>query len=111
PLVKMIILDNANDPIRVWGLVGVSALAVVLIAAAADPDGSWARIRAMPLEQRTKLLQNLRRFDLELSLEKQEAIRDLDRRLAKLDPAQQSQYLAVIRRYHNWLHGLPENRR
>src|SRR5262249_38694998 len=51
------------------------------------------------------------RFDLELAPERQQAIRDLDRRIAELDPARQSDYRAVLRRYHNWLSHLPENRR
>jgi hypothetical protein len=105
------IQDKANNAIRKWGLVGVSAGAVVLVAAAADPDRSWARIRAMPREQRAKLLQNLQRFDLELTPEKQQAIRDLDRRIGQLDRAQQFQYRAVLRRYHNWVTSLPDNRR
>jgi hypothetical protein len=91
-------------------MVLVSALAVVLIAASADPDRSWARIRAMPMDQRTKLLQSLQRFDLELSAEKQQAIRDLDRRISELAPDRQTEYLVVLRRYHNWFRHLPENR-
>jgi hypothetical protein len=105
------ILDVKNNLVRRWGLVGVSALASVVIAAAADPDRNWARIRAMPLEQRTRLLKNLRRFELELTPEKQRAIRELDRHIAELDVAEQSQYFAVLRRYHSWLNGLPENQR
>src|SRR5262245_28585135 len=96
---------------RAWGPVVVSALVVVLIAAAAEPDRNRARIRAMPREQREKLLQNLRRFDLELTAEDQRAILELDRRLAELDEARRSEYLAVLHRYHNWLNHLPENRK
>jgi len=102
--------NRTYDVVRTWGLVAVSALAVVVMGAVADPDRSWARIRAMPMEQRTKLLQNLRRFDLELTAEKQQAIRDLDRRIAQLAPDRQFEYLAVLRRYHNWFSRLPENR-
>jgi hypothetical protein len=95
--------------VRRWGWVAVSALAVVLIAAAADPVANWARIRTLSPEQRTKLLQNLDRFDLQLTPEKRQAVRELDRRLAELPPAQQSEYLAVLRRFHTWLARLPEN--
>jgi hypothetical protein len=105
------IFARKKSRVRDGCLLGTSAFAVVLIAAATDGDRNWARIRSMPLEQRTKLLENLRRFDLELSPDRQEAIRDLDRRLAALDASSQSQYLAVLRRYHNWLNGLPEHRR
>jgi hypothetical protein len=95
--------------VRRWGWVAVSALAVVLIAAGADPDANWTRLRALSMEQRTKLLQNLERFDLQLTPEKRQAVRELDRRVAELPPAQQSEYRAVLRRFHTWLARLPEN--
>jgi hypothetical protein len=101
--------DSRWDVVRTWGPVAVSALAVVLIAAGADLEANWTRIRALSMEQRTKLLENLRRFDLELTPEKRQAVRDLDRRIAELNPAKQFEYLAVLRRYHNWFNRLPEN--
>jgi hypothetical protein len=64
------ILDSKRGSMRSCGIVGVSALAVVLTAAVADPDENWVRIRAMPHEARLKLLENLRKFDLELTPEK-----------------------------------------
>lgn len=73
------ILDDKSDLGRTWVMVGVSALAVLLVAASTDPDPNWSRIRAMPPEQRVKLLQNLRKFDLELAPDTQQAVRDLDR--------------------------------
>jgi hypothetical protein len=91
-------------------MVGVSALAVILVAAVAEPDPNWARIRAMPPDQRSKLLQGLKKFDLELTPEKQEAIRELDRQLAQVDPQQRARYFWVLRRYHDWLDQLPENK-
>ena len=103
-------LDKKSQWIRSCGMIGVSALAVVLVAAVAELDPNWARIRAMPAEQRTKLLQNLRKFELELSPEKQEVIRELDRQIAKLDPQQRARYFWVLRRYHDWLNSLPENK-
>ena len=104
------ILDKKSQWIRRCGMVGVSALAVILVAAVADPDPNWARIRAMPPGQRSKLLQSLRKFDLEVSPEKREAIRVLDRRIAQLDPPQRARYFWVLRRYHDWLNSLPENK-
>jgi hypothetical protein len=104
------ILDKKSHGIRRCGMVGVSALAVVLVAAVADLDPNWVRIRAMPPEQRSKLLQVLRKFDLELPPEKQAAIRELDRRIAQLDPQQRARYYWVLHRYHDWLNRLPENR-
>ncbi len=65
----------------------------------------------MPAEQRSRLLQSLQKFDLELTPEKQQAVRDLDRQITQLVPQQRAQYFWVLRRYHNWLDSLPENRR
>src|SRR5262245_43440682 len=105
------ISESRGDAIRRWRLVGLSALAVTVTAAVADPDQNWVRIQAMPRAQRTQLLQTLRRFGRELTPAKQQAVRDLDRRIAALDTLQQFQYFAALRRYHNWLIRLPENRR
>ena len=104
------ILDSKCFSIRAWGMVGVSALAVVLVAAVSDSNRNWTRIRELPPEQRSKLLQNLRKFDLEVPRQKQDAIRELDRRIADLDPEQRRRYFSVLRRYHDWLNSLPENR-
>jgi hypothetical protein len=103
-------LDTKRRLIRTWGMVGVSALALVLVAAESQADRNWARIRELPPDRRSKLLQNLRKFDLELSSEKRAAIRDLDRRIQELDPSEQARYYWVLRRYHDWLNSLPENR-
>ncbi len=96
--------------IRTWWVVGLSALAVLLVAAASDPNRSWTRIRELPLDQRSKLIQNLRKFDLELPPEKQAAIREMDRRIGEMEPEQQGRYFSVLRRYHDWLNSLPETR-
>lgn len=93
-----------------WGLVGISTAAVVLVAAAAEPDAGWERLRGLPQEGRSRLLANLRRFDLELTPEQQAAARDIDHRLAELSPDQRARYELVLHRYHAWLETLPENR-
>jgi hypothetical protein len=93
-----------------WGLVGISAIAVILVAASTEHDAGWERLRAMPAEERARLLANLRRFDLELQPEQQSSVRELDRRLSELSPDRRAQYVAVLRRYHAWLNSLPENR-
>lgn len=93
-----------------WGLVGISASAVVLVAAAAEPDVASDRLRDLPLEGRSRLLANLRRFDLELTPEQQTAARNIDRRLAGLSPGQRVRYELILHRYHAWLETLPENR-
>ncbi len=87
------------------------ALATLSIAAGVDFEASWARLRALPAGQRKKLVDNLNRFDAVLTNEQQQSLRDLDRRIHKLDPAQRSEYLATLRRYHNWLSRLPGDRR
>lgn len=104
------ILDKTRRSIRNWCTVGISALALILVAAVSEASRNWTRIRALPPDQRSKLLQNLRKFDLELPPEKQRAIRELDRRIAELVPEQQARYFSVLRRYHDWLNSLPENR-
>jgi hypothetical protein len=104
------IRHNNTGAIRKWGLSATAATAVVLIAADQSPDANWSRIRALPVAQRTKLADNLKLFD-RLAPEQQKAIRNLDRRITELDRSQQLQYLAAMRRYHNWLGSLPANRR
>jgi hypothetical protein len=108
---KEMSFDIKRKVIRVWGLASISALAIILVAAGVDLDQNGARLRGLPREQRLKLIENLRRFDLVLRPEQQKALRDLDRRIAELPPAQRVQYLAALQRYSNWLNHLPENRR
>jgi hypothetical protein len=93
---------------RKVGLPAISAMATIMFAAAADPDRNWARLRALPEAERTKLADALKRFDLLYTREQQKALRDLDRRINELDPQKQSDYFAALRRYHNWLSRLPE---
>jgi Protein of unknown function (DUF3106) len=85
-------------------------MAVILVAAASEHDPSVERLRNMPGDERSRLLKNLRDFDLELTPEQQAAIREMDRRLAALSPDQRAHYLTVLRRYHAWLSSLPEQR-
>ena len=61
-------------------------------------------------EQRQRLVENLQKFDLVYSADQQRALRDLDRRINELEPARQAQYLAALRRYHNWLDELARYR-
>ena len=109
-LIRKIILDKTSASVRRYLLVGVSALAVVLVAAVADPDPNLTRIRAMPADQRARLLQNLRKFDLELNPEKQQVIREIDRKIGQLDVQEGARYFWVLRRYHDWLKNLPDNK-
>jgi hypothetical protein len=102
--------DINRRSIRIWGVPAISALATILLAATMDPDQNWARLRSLPGEQRQKLVENLKKFDLLYNQDKQQALRDLDRRLNELEPTRRTQYLAVLRGYHNWLNQLPEKR-
>ncbi len=76
--------DIKRKVIRAWSLAAISALAMILVAAGVDLDQNWVRLRRLPREQRLKLIENLRRFDLVLKTEQQQALRDLDRRIAEL---------------------------
>jgi len=103
-------LDIKRQLLRVLGVPAISALATILVAAALDPDRNWARLRALPAEQRLKLVDTLKKFDLLYTREQQQALRDLDRRINELEPAKRAEYFAVLRRYHNWLNRLPEKK-
>jgi hypothetical protein len=83
-------------------------MVTVLLAAAADPDAAWVRLRSLPRDQRVKLLENLHRFELVQSERNQAVLRSLDRQLQGLDAAERSRYFDVLGRYHNWLNRLPE---
>jgi hypothetical protein len=85
-------------------------MAMILVAAATEHDANFERLRSMPADERTRLLGLLRRFDLELTPEQQASVRELDRRLSELSPDRRALFEAVLRRYHNWLNGLPESR-
>jgi len=103
-------LEIKHHPLRVWGLAAISAVATILVAAASDPGRNWARLRSLPGEQRQKLVETLKKFDLLYTPAQQQALRELDRRLDELEPAKRIEYFAVLRRYHNWLDRLPEKK-
>ncbi len=87
------------------------ALGTILIAAGSDLEANRNRLKALPVEQRKKLVDALLRFDAVLTPDQQRAVRDVDRKIHELTVAQQSEYLATLRRYHNWLGHLPDDRR
>jgi hypothetical protein len=80
-----------------------------LIAADDDAEVARGRLQAMTPQERSDLVDSLRRFDLQLSPQQQRAIRSLDEQVSKLPPKEKTGYLAALRRYHNWLDSLPEN--
>jgi hypothetical protein len=87
------------------------ALATVLIAAGIDLEANRNRLKALPADQRKKIVDNLLRFDAVLTVDQQRAVRELDRKINELPVGQQSEYFAVLRRYHAWLSRLPDDRR
>jgi hypothetical protein len=96
---------------RVVALPNLVALATILIAAGIDLESNRIRLKALPIEQRKKLADNLLRLDAVLTPEQQAAARLLDRKINELPAAQQMEYFAALRRYHNWLVRLPDDRR
>jgi hypothetical protein len=95
---------------RKWSLPVISGLAMVLLAAAFDPDQNWARLRGLPIERRAKLVENLKKFDLLYSRSKQDSLREIDRKINALPSESRTHYLAVLARYHHWLNQLPESK-
>jgi hypothetical protein len=103
-------LPIKHPSIRTWCLPLISALATLVVAAAVDPDENWVRLRALSGDRRARLVENLKKFDLLYSRQKQDSLRALDRRIHELAPNERARYLAVLRRYHNWLNQLPETK-
>lgn len=100
-----------NDPTPgLWKPMVLSAIALILVAAASEYDAGFERLKAMPVGERTRLLESLRDFELKYTPEQQSAVREIDRRLAAMSPDERAHYLAVLRRYHAWFNSLPEQR-
>jgi hypothetical protein len=102
--------DVKHRAIRIWGVPAISAAATILVAATIDRDQNWARLRSLPGSERQRLVENLKKFDLLYTTEKQRAIRELDQKLNELDPERRMRYFAVLRNYHNWLNELPDKK-
>jgi hypothetical protein len=105
---RLMSFNGKRDATRFWGLPIMAAVATMLMAATIDPSGDRLRLQAMPRIERQRLVENLQKFDMLYSADQQQILRDLDHRFNELDPERQAQYLAALRRYHNWLHQLPE---
>jgi hypothetical protein len=99
-----------NRSIRIICLPVISAAAVLLAAAAFDPESNWARLRALPSARRAKLVDNIKKFDLLYTGQQQASLRELDRRINELSDESRAQYLDVLNRYHNWLNQLPDTK-
>lgn len=93
--------------------IGLSLVLAATLFVAADSaiDPAWTRLEALPRAERLRLWENLQRFD-KLGRGDQHAVKDLDRRIAEIDNAEQkAHYLNVMRRYHLWFESLPEPKR
>jgi hypothetical protein len=99
-----------NRSIRTVCLPVISAVMVLMAAAAFDPAANWARLRALPNDRRAKLVENIKKFDLLYTRQQQESLRELDRRINELSGESRDHYLDVLSRYHIWLNQLPENK-
>jgi hypothetical protein len=88
-------------------LIGCLSVALLGMGAAGD-DANWRRIRSFPREARLRLAGKLAEFD-GLDRPTRDAIRALDAKLAQLPETDRANDLAVLRRYHLWLEGLPES--
>ncbi len=106
----------AND---LAGYARAIASLVVLLAAnllygpilqGADESEPLSRIRSMTRDQREALVRNLARFD-DLPREEKDAVRELDSKLAGLEPEVRNRYMAILLRYHTIYNSLPDDRR
>ncbi|QEH33653.1 hypothetical protein OJF2_21570 [Aquisphaera giovannonii] len=81
-----------------------------LLAAGSSPGPASGRGGASGIsaDEYKAITAALRRFDLQLGPSEQAAIRELDSRLRKLPENESPRYLAVMRRYHDWLASLPD---
>ncbi|MDR3619716.1 MAG: hypothetical protein P4L85_10230 [Paludisphaera borealis] len=101
--------DNAKNSFprsRPLGL--LAGTLVVMAAGAASLDENRARFLQASAVARRDLAESLRRFDQDFRVEQQQAVRSIDDRLKTLPTEEREHYLAAMRRFHNWVEGLPE---
>ncbi|WP_152051890.1 hypothetical protein [Tautonia marina] len=91
-------------------LVAMMLSAVTLPVVIASVSPAIDRLAEMPLQTRRELSESLARFDQLLTTE-QQAIRELDRELAKLDPEERKRYLDLMRRFGAWFRRLDDETR
>ena len=96
--------------LKVTAIVTAALFGPVPAASSADESANAQRLRDMPIEQRTRLVEKLREYDT-LSAPEKAVVTTLDEALAAKPEAERDNYYAVLRRYHLWLRSLPEARR
>ncbi len=88
----------------------VSTLAIVVtLASVAFPLRPNSLRATAPGDDKTRLIENLRRFD-KLPLDQQAALRDLDTALAAAPASDRRRLLNLLHRHAAWLSTLPESR-
>ena len=96
---------------RALAIVIVPAALVLATGAGDPPDDARARLQGMSPQRRTELANALKQFDLLLTTDQQKSIREIDQQISRLSAEDEVRYLAVLRRYHNWLDSLPDAER
>ncbi len=97
-------------------MIGLRTFAAMMLSATALPvvltplSPAIDRLAGMPLQTRLELSKSLERFE-QLPTAEQQAIRELDRELSKLDPEERKRYLDLMRRFGAWFHRLDEETR
>lgn len=86
----------------------IAAAVPIFLGAADQLQDAMSRLQSMSTRQRTEITDALQRFELKIPPEEQKSIRELDRQIHALAPEERTRYLAVLRRYHNWLDTLPD---
>lgn len=92
----------------------VASLALAVVVLGAGPAGAeldgWRRLAVMPLSQRQRLAENLKRFDA-LSPSQQRAIESLDAAVNGLSEVEQQRHVNLLNKYHIWLSNQPPGTR
>ena len=85
-------------------------VALVCVGVRGDDADDYRRLARMPREHRAALAEKLAEFD-RLDDRERATVRRLDRELAKREPVDRARLDGLIRRYHLWTTGLPEEQR
>jgi hypothetical protein len=96
--------------VRFFLLIVLILLAPFAPATRAGEAENWRRLQSLPRERRVELSEALKQFDA-LPPDERAAIRKLDEQVSVLSTDDQARYRAVLRRYHLWVEGLPEEQR
>ena len=99
-----------NGPPRPALALVLASIGLAAAPTAVDEAGNLARLRALPIERRRALAEELGRFDA-LDAAERDALLKLDDQLAGLPPEERARDLALLRRYHLWSQDRTEEQR